>query len=110
MRERRRNHRRHLLGRVRLELGDKVFEFPAADISVSGVGVLLDLPVVGERPHGQVGICLIDSPDLAAPVEAYVSVMRIRKVGERHLLGLRFESISDEQLATIQDYENARES
>lgn len=110
MRERRRNHRRHLQGRVRLELGGNVFEFPAADISVSGVGVLLDLPVIGERPHGQVGICFIDSPDLSMPVEAYVSVMRVRKIGQRHLLGLRFESISDEQLAIIQDYENTRES
>ncbi|KXB32734.1 hypothetical protein AT959_00610 [Dechloromonas denitrificans] len=106
MRERRRNHRFNLQGKVLLELGGQRFEFPAADISVSGVGVMLDVAVLGAKPSGAVGICTIESPDLACPVEAYVSVMRIRRVGHQHLVGLRFESISDEQLQVIQAYES----
>lgn len=106
VRERRRNHRFNLQGKVLLELGGQRFEFPAADISVSGVGVMLDVAVLGAKPSGAVGICTIESPDLACPVEAYVSVMRIRRVGHQHLVGLRFESISDEQLHVIQAYES----
>ena len=106
VRERRRNHRFNLQGKVLLELGGQRFEFPAADISVSGVGVMLDVAVLGAKPSGAVGICTIESPDLACPVEAYVSVMRIRRVGHQHLVGLRFESISDEQLQVIQAYES----
>lgn len=105
VRERRRSHRFNLQGRVQLQLGGKSFEFPAADISVTGVGVMLDVAVLGARPSGEVGICTIESPDLASTVEAYVSVMRIRRVGHRHLVGLRFESISDEQLQIIHAYE-----
>ena len=105
MRERRRFHRFNLQGRVQLELGGQRFEFPAADISVTGVSVLLDVAVLGAKPAGEVGICKIESPDLANPVEAYVSIMRIRRVGNHHLVGLRFESISDEQLRVIQAYE-----
>lgn len=106
VRERRRNHRFNLQGRVQLDLGGKHFEFPAADISVSGVGVMLDVAVLGAKPAGEVGICTIESPDLAATVEAYVSVMRIRRVGHQHLVGLRFESINDEQLHIIRAYED----
>lgn len=106
VRERRRNHRFNLQGKVLLELGGQRFEFPAADISVSGVGVMLDVAVLGAKPSGAVGICTIESPDLACPVEAYVSVMRIRRVGHQHLVGLRFESISDVQLQVIQAYES----
>jgi len=106
VRERRRNHRFNLQGKVLLELGGQRFEFPAADISVSGVGVMLDVAVLGAKPSGAVGICTIESADLACPVEAYVSVMRIRRVGHQHLVGLRFESISDEQLQVIQAYES----
>lgn len=106
VRERRRNHRFNLQGKVLLELGGQRFEFPAADISVSGVGVMLDVAVLGAKPSGAVGICTIESPDLACPVEAYVSVMRIRRIGHQHLVGLRFESISDEQLQVIQAYES----
>ncbi|RIX42490.1 MAG: PilZ domain-containing protein [Rhodocyclales bacterium GT-UBC] len=106
VRERRRNHRFNLQGRVQLDLGGKHFEFPAADISVSGVGVMLDVAVLGAKPAGEVGICTIESPDLAATVEAYVSVMRIRRVGHQHLVGLRFESINDEQLQIIRAYED----
>lgn len=106
VRERRRNHRFNLQGKVLLELGGQRFEFPAADISVSGVGVMLDVAVLGAKPSGAVGFCTIESPDLACPVEAYVSVMRIRRVGHQHLVGLRFESISDEQLHVIQAYES----
>jgi len=106
VRERRRFHRFNLQGRVRLQLGGTSFEFPAADISVNGVGVLLDVAVFGSKPSGEVGICTIESPDLSSPVEAYVSVMRIRRVGHLHLVGLRFESISDEQLRIIQAYES----
>lgn len=105
VRERRRSHRFNLQGRVQLQLGGKSFEFPAADISVTGVGVMLDVAVLGARPSGEVGICTIESPDLASTVEAYVSVMRIRRVGHQHLVGLRFESISDEQLQIIHAYE-----
>jgi hypothetical protein len=105
VRERRRFNRFNLQGRVQLQLGGKTFEFPAADISVSGVGVMLDVAVLGAKPTGEVGICTIESPDLACPVEAYVSVMRIRRVGHQHLVGLRFESISDEQLQVIHAYE-----
>lgn len=105
MRERRRFHRFNLQGRVQLQLGGKKFEFPAADISVTGIGILLDVAVLGAKPAGEVGLCTIDSPDLASTVEAYVSVMRIRRVGQQHLVGLRFESISDEQLRVIHAYE-----
>ena len=105
MRERRRDNRFHLKGRVQLDIGGQHFEFPTADISVSGVGVMLDVAVLGGKPTGLVGICQIESPDLAAPVEAYVSIMRIRRVGHQHLVGLRFESISDEQLRIIRAYE-----
>ncbi|MDP3538887.1 MAG: PilZ domain-containing protein [Azonexus sp.] len=105
MRERRRSLRFNLKGRVQLQIGGQNFEFPAADISISGVGVMLDVAVLGAKPSGEVGLCTIDSPDLASPVEAYVSVMRIRRVGHQHLVGLRFESISDEQLQIIHAYE-----
>lgn len=105
MRERRRFNRFNLQGKVQLQLGGKLFEFPAADISVSGVGVMLDVAVLGAKPTGEVGICTIESPDLASRIEAYVSVMRIRRIGHQHLVGLRFESISDEELQIIQAYE-----
>lgn len=71
---------------------------------MSGVGIMLDVAVLGARPSGEVGTCRIESPDLACPVEAFVSVMRIRRVGHQHLVGLRFESISDEQLAVLQAF------
>jgi len=106
VRERRRCHRFNLQGKVRLDLGGRRFEFPAADISVSGIGIMLDVAVLGAKPSGEVGVCTIESPDLACPVEAYVSVMRIRRVGPQHLVGLRFESISDEQLGVIRAYES----
>ena len=105
VRERRRFHRFNLQGRVQLQLGGKRFEFPAADISVTGVGIMLDVAVLGAKPAGEVGTCVIESPDLATSIEAYVSVMRIRRVGHQHLVGLRFESISDEQLNVIHAYE-----
>jgi len=110
VRERRRFHRFNLQGRVQLHLGGQHFEFPAADISVTGVGVLLDVAMLGAKPAGEVGTCIIESPDLANTVEAYVSVMRIRRVGHQHLVGLRFESISDEQLRVIQAYETLIQS
>lgn len=105
MRERRRALRRHLSGKVTLQLGQKLHEFPAADISVSGVGVQLDVAVFGPKPAGEVGLCRIESPDLPQAIEAYVSVMRIRHVGQQYLLGLRFESIDDEQLELIRRYQ-----
>lgn len=105
MRERRRSYRFNLRGRVCLELGGKRYEFPSADLSVTGVGVMLDVAVLGSKPSGEVGVCTIESPELSDPVEAYVSVMRIRRVGQQHLVGLRFESISDEQLAIIRAFE-----
>ena len=105
MRERRRSRRALLKGQVYLTLGSERYEFPLADISVSGVGVMLDVAVLGAKPSGAVGICRIESPQLACPVEAFVSVMRIRRVGQQYLVGLRFESISDEQLHVLQAYE-----
>lgn len=105
MRERRRAHRINLQGKVTLDLEGQRFEFPAADISVSGIGIMLDVAVLGGKPAGEVGVCTIESPDLACPIEAYVSVMRARRVGHQYLLGLRFESISDELLRVIQAYE-----
>jgi c-di-GMP-binding flagellar brake protein YcgR len=105
LKERRRYHRFNLQGKVILEFGGKRHEFPAADISTSGVGVMLDGSTLGGKPSGEVGTCIIDSPDLACPVEAFVSVMSSRKIGHQHLLGLRFESISDEQLRVIHAYE-----
>jgi len=85
-------------------MGGHILELPAADISVSGVGVLIDASVLGTRPSGEVGVCRIDAPDLGGRIEAYVSVMRIRRVGERRLVGLRFESISDDELELIREY------
>ena len=49
MRERRQAPRTDLDGQVTLTLGDEVFDFPAADISVSGVGVLVDADLLGIR-------------------------------------------------------------
>lgn len=106
MRERRRNHRFNLQGKVHLQLGGKHYELPAADISVSGIGISLDVALFGTKPAGEVGVCRIESPDLATPVEAYVSVMSIRRLGQQYLLGLRFESIEDEQLKIIHAYES----
>lgn len=105
MRERRRAQRLHLPGKVSLNLGGRHFDFPAADISVSGIGIMLDVAVLGTKPSGEVGICRIESPALAAPIDAYVSVMRIRRVGHQFLVGLRFESIDDEQLEVIRSYQ-----
>ena len=104
MKERRRSPRVFLQGNVSLSLGGLHLELPAADISVSGIGVLIDAAVLGAKPSGEVGVCRIDSPDLCGRVEAYVSVMRIRRVGERRLVGLRFESISDDELELIREY------
>jgi hypothetical protein len=108
VRERRRSNRFNLRGRVCLDLGGKRYEFPSADLSVTGVGILLDVAVLGAKPSGEVGICTIESPELSAPVEAYVSIMRIRRVGQQHLVGLRFESIGDEQLVVIRTFELER--
>lgn len=104
MRERRRSPRVYLKGHVFLSLGGHNLELPAADISVSGVGVLIDAAIFGAKPSGEVGICRIESPDLGGRVEAYVSIMRIRRLGERRLVGLRFESISDDELELIREY------
>ena len=106
MRERRRAPRVHLTGQVRLSLAGRQLELPAADISVSGVGVLLDAAVLGNKPSGEVGVCAIESPDLGGRIEAFVSVMRIRRLGDRRLVGLRFESISDEELDLIRAYKH----
>lgn len=104
VRERRRSPRVYLKGHVFLSMGGHNLDLPAADISVSGVGVLIDAAVLGTKPSGEVGVCRIDSPDLGGRIEAYVSVMRIRRLGERRLVGLRFESISDDELELIREY------
>lgn len=106
MRERRRNHRFNLQGKVHLHLGNRHYELPAADISVSGIGIMLDVALFGTKPAGEVGICTIEADDLASPVEAYVSVMNIRRIGQQYLIGLRFESISDDQLRVVRAYES----
>ncbi|MBP5987347.1 MAG: PilZ domain-containing protein [Azonexus sp.] len=108
MRERRRAPRVCLQGHVYLSLGGQNLDLPAADISVSGVGVLIDAAVLGTRPSGEVGICRIESTELGGSVEAYVSIMRIRRLGERRLVGLRFESISDDELELIREYKRKR--
>lgn len=104
MKERRRASRIRLEGRVLLRLGNLDVELPAADISVSGIGVLIDASLLAGKPSGEVGICRIESPQLGGTVEAYVSIMRIRRLGERRLVGLRFESISDEELELIRQF------
>lgn len=78
--------------------------FPAADISVSGVGVLVDENILGGKPSGEVGICRIEAPELGGGIEAYVSIMRVRRIGDVRLGGLRFESISDDELELIRQY------
>ena len=108
MRERRRAPRVLLNGHVTLSIGGRDLCLPAADISLSGIGVLLDAAWLGNKPSGEVGICRIESPDLGGLIEAYVSVMRIRRLGERQLVGLRFESISDEELELIREYKRKR--
>jgi hypothetical protein len=85
-------------------MGGHNLALPAADISVSGVGVLIDAAVFGAKPSGEVGVCRIESADLGGRIEAYVSVMRIRRLGDKRLVGLRFESISDDELELIQEY------
>jgi len=59
----------------------------------------------GTKPTGEVGSCRIESPDLACTIDAYVSVMRIQRLGKHYLIGLRFESIADEYLRVIQAYQ-----
>ncbi|MCG2577342.1 PilZ domain-containing protein [Dechloromonas sp. XY25] len=109
MKERRRASRVRLQGEVSLTLGGQTLTLPAADISVSGVGVLIDANILGGKPSGEVGICRIESPDLGGRIEAYVSVMRLRRIGNLRLVGLRFESISDEELELIHDYKRKRQ-
>lgn len=104
VKERRRSPRVRLQGEIHLNLAGKSLLLPASDISVSGVGVLIEERVLGAKPSGEVGICRIESPDLGGVIEAYVSVMRIRRVGSLRLVGLRFESISDEELELISEY------
>lgn len=104
MKERRRSPRVRLQGQVHLQMSGRSLYFPAADISVSGVGVLVDESVLGGKPSGEVGVCRIESPELGGRIEAYVSVMRVRRIGNVRLAGLRFESISDDELELIREY------
>lgn len=103
--ERRRNPRYDLIGTVRMDIGNRTHELPATDLSRTGVGIAIDIRMLGPKPHGQVWHCVIESPDLAKPVEAYVSVMRIRHFRGRDLVGMRFESIDDENLRVVRAYE-----
>lgn len=105
MKERRRFNRFPLQGSVSLQLAGKSIEVPAADISLAGVGLFLDSALFGLKPTGEVGLCRIESPDLACVIDAYVSVMRIQRLGRRYLLGLRFESIADDYLRVIRAYQ-----
>ena len=104
MKERRRSPRVRLQGEISLSMGGKTLRLPAADISVSGVGVLIEERIFGAKPSGEVGLCRIDSPDLGGSIEAFVSIMRIRRIGSLNLVGLRFESISDDELELIREY------
>ena len=104
VKERRRSPRVRLQGQVHLQMSGRSLYFPAADISVSGVGVLVDESVLGGKPSGEVGVCRIESPELGGRIEAYVSVMRVRRIGNVRLAGLRFESISDDELELIREY------
>ena len=104
VKERRRSPRVRLQGQVHLQMPGRYLHFPAADISVSGVGVLVDESVLGGGPSGEVGVCRIESPELGGRIEAYVSVMRVRRIGNMRLAGLRFESISDDELELIREY------
>ncbi len=104
VKERRRSPRVRLQGQVHLQMSGRNLHFPAADISVSGVGVLVDESVLGGKPSGEVGVCRIESPELGGRIEAYVSVMRVRRIGNMRLAGLRFESISDDELELIREY------
>lgn len=103
--ERRRNQRFDLIGVVRMEIGQQIHELPATDLSRTGVGVAINISLLGPKPHGQVWHCTIESPDLAKPVEAFVSVMRIRHQHGKDLVGMRFESIDDENLRVVHAYE-----
>jgi hypothetical protein len=104
VRERRRAHRVRISGNARLCFGDLRVDLPLADISVSGIGVLVEDDTLSGKPAGQVGICTIDAPDLGEPFEVYVSPMRTRRIGNVRLLGLRFESIDDAELDRIEAY------
>lgn len=103
--ERRRNQRYDLIGTIRMEIGREIHTFPLTDLSRTGVGIAIDVRLLGPKPHGQVWHCHIESPDLAAPIEAFVSVMRIRHFQGKDLVGLRFESIDDEHLRIVRAYE-----
>lgn len=103
--ERRRDRRFDLAGTVRMEIGSKTHELPATDLSRTGVGIAIDVRLLGPKPHGQVWHCVIESPDLAAPITAFVSVMRIRHSHGKDLVGLRFESIDDDNLRIVKAYE-----
>lgn len=106
MRERRRDRRHSLSGSAFIALGDVTGEFPLLDVSASGCGVLMEQGRMAALPNGEIGTCLLESPDLACLVNAYISVMRIRPSGGAWHVGLRFESISDEQLRVIRAYES----
>ena len=60
--------------------------------------------VLAGKPGGAVGLCRIEAPELGGWIEAYVSIMRVRRIGNVRLGGLRFESISDGDLARIRQY------
>lgn len=104
VKERRRSPRVRLHGEVHLQISGLSLRIPAADISVSGVGVLLDEYVLAGKPSGEVGVCRIEAPELGGRIEAYVSIMRVRRIGNVRLGGLRFESISDGDLELIRRY------
>ena len=55
VKERRRSPRVRLHGEVHLQISGLSLRIPAADISVSGVGVLLDEYVLAGKPSGEMG-------------------------------------------------------
>lgn len=105
MRERRRDPRFNLRGQVSLSFEGNTQILPVADISVSGIALTLSRATVLRALPGVVGMCRIESEDLAHPVEAFVSVMSTRRSGQEIMVGLRFESISDQDLGIVRAYE-----
>lgn len=103
--DRRQYRRSPLAGDVMVRLDGVEGDFPLADISLAGVCVEFDRIKDGETVCGRYGVCRIEAPDLACPIEALISVRRIRKVGRAWQAGMRFESISEEHRRVILAYQ-----
>lgn len=102
--ERRRSRRIPLEGMAALQFEGTQMRVAIIDISVTGIAFRL----LGEQPrrvHGLLGTCRVDAPDLACPIDAFVSVMRQHPLRDgTTMLGCRFESISDDHLMVVRAY------